>query len=159
MHPGQLCLDQWRSVMSILDPKCSLYGFIFLTNRLMLYFLLQRVVTMLLKINVGGGGYVQIWTSLESISPSKALLGKELGHPLTTSKRSLPSWWHFNVFVPHEMFMKRKTVIQEKLHKPQWKPVLSYVISYSHTFLRNTNRLFGNFLKVSLAMAFFLKAV
>lgn len=42
--------------MSILDPKCSLYGFIFLTNRLMLYFLLQRVVTMLLKINVGGGG-------------------------------------------------------------------------------------------------------
>lgn len=44
-------LDHCRSRMYILDPECS-YEFIFLTNRLMHYFLSQWAVTMLLKINV-----------------------------------------------------------------------------------------------------------
>lgn len=38
LHPVQLFLDHWRSVT---DPICSLYGFIFLTNCLILCFLLQ----------------------------------------------------------------------------------------------------------------------
>lgn len=55
---------------------------------------------------------------LQSTSLLKALVNKELGHPLS-HKRSLPSWWHFMfLFYTCEMFMKRKNTMQEKLHKP-----------------------------------------
>lgn len=62
-----------------LDPKCSLYGFILLTSHLMLYFLLQRVVTLRIKINVGAF----ICPDLDFSCLSKALVRQELGHPLT----------------------------------------------------------------------------
>lgn len=54
---------------------------------------------------------------------------------------------YFYGFVLNSCLWKEKPIIQEKLPKPQWKSVLSYMISYSHTFFRSINRVFCSFLK------------